>query len=273
MSSARNPHAAQMADESMIRTLAAQASAIWPQEELLFTRYSLPSACRIADIGCGSGEISSRLALLYKQADVTGLDILKGPVAYATRRYAALAPRLQFEQGDAFELRFEARQFDLVVCRHVTQTVPEPEKVLAELLRICKPGGWLHVLSEDYGMLQMTARELDPDRLWNEGAIAFARNTGADARIGRRTWSLLNDLGVVDLRVDYVIVDTLRVPRATFAAILEAWRDGYADAMAANTALQANEARALFSYIIESVRNPSDYAVWQVPIVSGRRPR
>ena len=76
--------------------------------------------------------------------------------------YASLAPRLHFEQGDAFELRFEAQQFDLVVCRHVTQSIPEPEKVLGELLRICKPGGWLHVLSEDYGMLQMMAREIDP---------------------------------------------------------------------------------------------------------------
>jgi ubiquinone/menaquinone biosynthesis C-methylase UbiE len=272
MSTDRNPHAAQMADASMIRTLAAQASAIWPQEQPLFARYRLRSDCRIADIGCGSGEITSRLARLYQQAVVTGIDILETSIAYATRRYAALAPRLHFEQGDAFELRFEAQQFDLVVCRHVTQTVPHPEKVLAELLRICRPGGWLHVLSEDYGMLQMTARQLDPDRLWHEGAIVFGRNTGADARIGRRTWALLNDLGVVDLRVDYAVVDTLRVPRETFAAILEAWRDGYAAVFAEKTALQASEATALFNYIIESVRNPHDYAVWQVPIVSGRKP-
>jgi SAM-dependent methyltransferase len=271
MSADRNPHAEQMADESMIRTLAAQASAIWPQEQPLFARYGLKPDCRIADIGCGSGEITSRLALKYQRAGVIGIDILASAIAYATRRYAALAPRLQFEQGDAFELRFENAQFDLVVCRHMTQSILEPEKVLGELLRIGKPGAWLHVLSEDYGMLQMTARDLDPDRLWHEGVVTFGRNTGADARIGRRTWSLLNDLGVADLRVDYVTVDTLRVPRATFAAILEAWRDGYVDAIGANSALPAADARALFDYIIGSIRNPRDYAVWQVPIVSGRK--
>jgi SAM-dependent methyltransferase len=271
MNADRNPHAEQMADASMMRTLAAQASAIWPQEEPLFARYGLKPDCRIADIGCGSGEITSRLALKYQRAGVIGIDILASPIAYATRRYAALAPRLQFEQGDAFELRFDNEQFDLVVCRHMTQSIPEPERVLGELLRIGKPGAWLHVLSEDYGMLQMMARDLDPDRLWHEGVITFGRNTGADARIGRRTWSLLNDLGVVDLRVDYVTVDTLRVPRATFAAILEAWRDGYVDAIGANSALPAAEARALFDYIIGSIRNPRDYAVWQVPIVSGRK--
>jgi len=273
MSVTRNPHADQMAHESMIRTLFAQANAIWPQEERLFARYVLPRDCRIADIGCGSGEITSRLALMYERATVIGIDILESSVAYASRRYAALAPRLRFEQGDAFALALESGQFDLVICRHMTQSIPEPEKALAELCRICKPGGWLHVLSEDYGMLHMMAGKLDPDRLWHEGAVAFGRATGVDARIGRRTWTLLHDLGIEELHVDYVTVDTVRVPRETFATMLEAWRDGYAEAIGARTALHADAARSLFDYIIASVRNPRKYAVWQVPIVSGSKPR
>jgi ubiquinone/menaquinone biosynthesis C-methylase UbiE len=273
MSAPRNPHADQMAHESMIRTLFAQANAIWPQEERLLARYALPPDCRIADIGCGSGEITSRLALMYPRATVIGIDVLESSVAYASRRHAALAPRLRFEQGDAFALALESEQFDLVVCRHMTQSIPEPEKALAELRRICKSGGWLHILSEDYGMLHMMAGKLDPDRLWHEGAIAFGRNTGVDARIGRRTWSMLHALGVEELHVDYVTVDTVRVPRETFATMLEAWRDGYVDAIGARTALSSGEARALFNFIIASVRNPGEYAVWQVPIVSGRKPR
>ena len=257
----------------MIRTLFAQANAIWPQEERLFARYGLPAECRIADIGCGSGEITSRLALAYPHATLIGIDILASSVAYASRRHAALAPRLRFAQGDAFALALETDAFDLVVCRHMTQSIPEPEKALAELRRICKPGGWLHVLSEDYGMLHMMAGALDPDRLWSEGAVAFGRSTGVDTRIGRRTWSLLHALGMEDLRVDYVSVDTLRVPRETFATMMEAWRDGYADAIGAHTALSSQEARALFNYVIASIRNPAHYAVWQVPVVSGRKMR
>jgi ubiquinone/menaquinone biosynthesis C-methylase UbiE len=119
---------------------------------------------------------------------VIGVDILESSIAYASRRYAALAPRLSFQQGDAFALAFESEQFDLVVCRHMTQSIPEPQKVLAELRRICRPGGWLHILSEDYLMLHMMAGKLDPDRLWHEGAVPFGRSTGVDTRIGRRTW-------------------------------------------------------------------------------------
>src|SRR5262245_42728856 len=119
----RNPQAEQMADESMLRNLAAQDVAIWPQEQVLFGRYPIPAQARIADIGCGSGEITSRLAARYPQAELVGVDILEGSVAYARKRYADLSPRVRFEQGDAFELTFPAAQFDLVVCRHMTQSV------------------------------------------------------------------------------------------------------------------------------------------------------
>ncbi|WP_129776947.1 class I SAM-dependent methyltransferase [Peristeroidobacter soli] len=270
MSKHRNPQAEQMADESMVRNLRAQAEAIWPQEHSLLARYGRPT--HIADIGCGSGEITSRLAALYPQAQIVGVDILESSAAHARRVHAALAPRVRFEQGDAFELRFDSAQFDLVVCRHMTQAVPEPEKVIAELTRICKPGGWVHVLSEDYGMLHMPAGTVDPDRLWHEGVIEFTRRTHTDARIGRRTWAIMNDLGLRDLHVDYVVVDTLRVPRETFATIIQAWRDGYTDVLAENSKLSIDEIRALFDQGIDSILDPRQYVVWHIPVISGHKP-
>ena len=268
----RNPQAEQMGDESMRRNLAAQAEAIWPQEQALFERYRLPAKARIADIGCGSGEITSRLAARYPDAELVGVDILEDSVAYARRRYANLAPRVRFEQGDAFELQFVAGQFDLVVCRHMTQSVPEPQRVLAELRRICRPGGWVHVLSEDYGMIHAAAGKVDPDRLWHEGVIAFAHATGSDARVGRSTWSLMKQLGLEDLHVDYIVLDTIRVPRATFSAIIAAWRDGYTQALARHTKLGVDEVRELFDAVVTAIGDPDQYVVWHIPIVSGRTP-
>ena len=271
MSKERNPQARQMADESMLRGLAAQASAIWPQEELLLARYSLPSAALIADIGCGSGEITARLAMRYPRAQIVGVDILEGSIVYARERHATLVPRVQFEQGDAFELRLATDGYDLVTCRHMTQSIPEPERALKELARICKPGGWLHVLSEDYGMIHMPAGTLNSDRLW-EGVIEFARVTGTDARIGRHTYAMLQALGLHELRVDYAIVDTVRVPREIFASLIEAWRDGYTNVIGDNTSLGREGTRALFDEAIANIRDPGKYAVWHVPIVSGRKP-
>lgn len=268
----RNPQAEQMAHESMIRNLAAQASAIWPQEEGLFARYGLSGRARIADIGCGTGEITRRLAHLYGESAVVGVDILEGPLVHARAHTAALSDRVSFEHGDAFQLRFARSEFDLVVCRHMTQAVPEPELVLAELLRVCKPGGWLHVLSEDYSMLHFPHGTVDPDRLWRDGVGGMARSTGTDERIGRRTWALMMRLGLQDLRVDYATVDTLRVPRETFAEIIRAWRDGYSRATETQGLLTAGEARHLFDYVIEAILDPNEYSVWHVPIISGRKP-
>jgi SAM-dependent methyltransferase len=261
-----------MADPSMLVNLAAQAAAIWPQEEPLLARYSMPEQARIADIGCGSGEISVRLARRYREARVIGIDILPGPIAFASREHAALAPRLSFEQGDAFELRFRSDTFDLVVCRHLTQAVPQPELVLSELVRVCKPGGWLHVVSEDYGMLHFPSGRLDPDRLWQQGVAAFSRATNSDERIGRRTWTLLTQLGLEALWVDYAIVDPLRVPRETIATILRAWRDGYAESLQAAGNFSPGEVRALFDVVIDAILDPAQYAVWHVPIIGGRKP-
>ncbi len=260
-----------MADASMLRTLAAQASAIWPQEEPLFERYALPARARIVDVGCGSGQITRRLAERYPTAELVGIDILEGPLAHARTTHAAFAPRMQFVQGDAFDLAFADGTFDLVVCRHMTQAVPSPDRVLAELLRVCKPGGWVHVLSEDYGMLHFPDGALDPDRLWTEAVGVLARATGTDERVGRKTWTMMNALGLELLRVDYVVVDTLRVPRETFAEILRAWRDGYSDALTQHGRLPALEVRALFDYAIATILDVRQYSAWQVPIVSGQK--
>ena len=46
-----NPQAKQMADESMVRGLDAQARAIWPQELQLIRRYAIPDEARILDAG------------------------------------------------------------------------------------------------------------------------------------------------------------------------------------------------------------------------------
>ena len=62
-----NPQAKQMADESMVRGLDAQARAIWPQEMQFIRRYAIPADARILDAGCGTGEGSSRLAELFPQ--------------------------------------------------------------------------------------------------------------------------------------------------------------------------------------------------------------
>lgn len=266
-----NPQGEQMADESMVRTLAAQIEAIWPQEMRLLDTYGLPRDARILDVGSGTGEFSARIAAHFPKSQVLGVELLPASVELARKKHAALAPRLRFDVGNAFALPLPDNSFDLVANRHVIQSVPKVEKILAELVRVARPGGRVHVLAEDYGMLHMMSGPLDSDVLWRKGPIEFSERTGTDSRIGRRTWTLLRAAGLTDVRVDYVVVDTLRVPRRTFADIITAWRDGYVGALA-TPEWPAPLVRRHFDEVIESILNPEHYSVWQLPIVSGMKP-
>src|SRR6186713_1838265 len=101
-----NPQAKEMADESMVRTLAAQAEAIWPQEAPLFERYGLPPDAEVLDAGCGTGEITVRLAERLRRARVLGVDILAEHLERGRERARArgLAERVRFEERSVYAL-------------------------------------------------------------------------------------------------------------------------------------------------------------------------
>lgn len=267
-----NPQAKQMADESMVRNLAAQAQAIWPQEMRLVDRYDLPASLRILDAGCGTGEGASRLAEHFPHAQVLGVDIIDEHLAFARARFIHLAPRLTFEHRSVFGLELPDHSSDLTVCRHVIHSIPHPERVVAELVRVTRPGGYLHLIPEDYGMLHFERGDLDIRSFWHMVPESFGAATGTDLFIGRHTYGLLAQIGLEQITVDYVVVDTVRVPRETFAAILEAWRDGYAEEIGKLTPISHKLAIAHFEQMIAHVRDPLRYAAWMVPVVSARVP-
>ena len=272
MTDERNPQAQQMGDESMARNLAHQAEAIWPQEKPLFDRYGLSGPIDVLDLGCGTGEITRRLADRYPQATLLGIDILEGNLEIA-RRDDHARDRIRYAQGDAFALDVPEASLDLVVCRHMSQAVPDFPSVLAEITRVLRPGGWLHLLTEDYAMLQFPATSgFDPDRFWVHDALGFLASVGCDGRIGRHSPALLQERGYENVAMDYVIVDTLRVPRPTFAGIIRAWRDGYTDSLAGVSGRDPDAVRRDFDAMISAIEVPPNYAVWHVPIASGRKP-
>src|SRR5204863_4081718 len=123
-----NPQAKEMADESMVRTLAAQAEAIWPQEAPLIDRYGLAPDAPILDAGCGTGEITLRLAERYPRARVLGVDILTEHLERGRSRATAmhLGDRVRFEERSVYALDLPPAAFDLVVCRHLLHAIRDP---------------------------------------------------------------------------------------------------------------------------------------------------
>ena len=104
------------------------------------------------------------------------------------------------------------------------------------------------------------------------GPRSFEAATATDLFVGRNTYSIFAALKLEEIKVDYIVVDTLRVPRETFATIIEAWRDGYVDSIGELTPFSRDSARAYFDQMIANIKDPSRYAVWMVPVVSARAP-
>jgi SAM-dependent methyltransferase len=269
-----NPSSSQakeMADESMVRNLAAQAEAIWPQEEPIFDRHPLGDSA-VLDVGCGTGEITARLAGKFAQASFTGVDLEEQHLARARERCRDFGSRVRFQHGDALALPFPETQFDLVVCRHLLQAVPDAGRVLAEIRRVLRPGGRMHLIAEDYGMLLCHPTELGSDGFWQRFPSRFGAAVGCDMHVGRKTYTLLYDLGMAEIAVDYVVVDTLRVARDTFARIWEAWRDGYTESLVEHSGASRGEIEQRWREMIDCARDPRGYALWQVPVWTAVRP-
>ncbi len=256
----------------MVRTLDAQTRAIWPQEVKFFDRYALPDAPHILDAGCGTGEATWRLAERFPQARVLGVDVLDASLDRARARCRHLGARVAFENRSVYGLGLPDHRFDLTVCRHVIHSIPHAGQVLAELVRVTRPGGYLHLISEDYGMVHFEQGGLDLREFWHVTPAAFGAAMGTDLYAGRHSFGHLTRLGLEQITIDYVIVDTVRVPREVFAAMFEAWRDGYVEPIGQHTPCSSEAARACFDQMIAHVRDPQRYAVWMVPVVSARVP-
>ncbi len=85
------------------------------------------------DLGCGTGNYT--LELKKRGFDVIGLDASEGMLQVARSK------GLNCIKGGAYSLPFPDRSFDLVLSVTMFEFIYEPERVVAEINRVLKPGG------------------------------------------------------------------------------------------------------------------------------------
>jgi phosphatidylethanolamine/phosphatidyl-N-methylethanolamine N-methyltransferase len=106
----------------------------------------LQPGARILEVGVGTG---LSLANYPQDAEVTGVDISPAMLARARNRAArrGLTQVRELAVMDARELVYPDASFDLVVAMYVVSVTPEPEQVVAEMIRVCRPGGHLVIVN------------------------------------------------------------------------------------------------------------------------------
>ena len=119
---------------------------------------------RVLEVGVGTG---LSLPCYGSQLTITGIDL--SPEMLAKARDKVTNKKLDNVTGlhemDAGALAFPDESFDTVVAMYVMTVVPDPERVMRELERVCAPGGEVILVnhfSEDEGMRGLVERKLAP---------------------------------------------------------------------------------------------------------------
>jgi ubiquinone/menaquinone biosynthesis C-methylase UbiE len=104
-------------------------------------RLELRPGQTVLDVACGTG--NSALPAARSGAVVTGVDIAPNLIEQARENAAREGLSIDFEVGDAEQLAFPAASFDAVITMFGAMFAPRPPVVAAEMLRVCRPGGFV----------------------------------------------------------------------------------------------------------------------------------
>ncbi len=170
---------------------------------------------RVVELGCGTG-FWGRVLLpgLGGHGSLLGIDL--DPALVRRARELARAQGLglaRYRVGDAKRTGLPAGRADLTTCHRLLCVVPDPEKVLREMVRLTRPGGLVVANEHDHSADVF----FDPDdpvlvRLADDRSVAFLRGFrreyGADHGIGARLPALLLDAGLTDVGVEGVLASS-----------------------------------------------------------------
>lgn len=106
----------------------------------VFLNWLSPSSnLKWLDVGCGNGAFTENIITSCAPSSVDGIDPSKEQIDFARSN---LDPTItKFIQGDAMELPYPDKSFDVAVMPLVIFFVPDPVRGVSEMTRVVRPGG------------------------------------------------------------------------------------------------------------------------------------
>ena len=180
---------------------------------LLPSAIDLRNAQKVLDVGCGNGEWARRLAKAYPHIHVIGVDTSLQLIQKAVDQAAqeGLNSLSFYQFGTAQALRFSDQSFDIVHVHSLASFISTAmwSRILDEMLRLLKIGGWLNIVDYEHGTTssqafnKLAAMGMAGVRALG-GSLAPASPTrGAAARL----YGFLVDAGLVDVAYSVHAVD------------------------------------------------------------------
>lgn len=115
-----------------------------PLTEMMFEYVSLQDGDRVLDVACGTGIIARVVTERFSHiSSIVGVDLNPGMLEVARENTPTTGISIEWRQGDARELPLPDNSFDVVLCQHGLQFIPDKVAALREMKRVLVSGGRL----------------------------------------------------------------------------------------------------------------------------------
>jgi len=179
-------------------------------EYLAKHHFRLRPGFKCLDVGTGLGYLLfSLMKHVLPGGTFVGVDVSRKLLASARYRAEKLGVKehLTFRQASAEALPFGDGSFDRVMCQTLLQHLPQPEAGLAEMVRVCRPGGLVACIEPQNAFRSIYDNTgLEDDRSWERYSQYYFRCWEAtrerdegDYLIGRRLVQMFVDAGFTDI--------------------------------------------------------------------------
>ncbi len=170
---------------------------------LLRQRLGLRAGDAALEVGCGPGiSLVEMAAVVGSGGRCVGLDASETMVAAARQRAGQAGIPATVEVGDAQALPYPDGTFDVCSAERMLMHVSDPERVLAEMVRVARPGGRIGVFDID----QETMVADSPERETTRTIVRTFTDAIRQGWIGRQLPRLFKERGLTGVSVDAVEV-------------------------------------------------------------------
>lgn len=142
----------------------------------------------VLEVGVGTG---LTLAQYPATARITGVDVSRDMLATAQRRVRPQdAGRIELRAMDAEAMDFADASFDCVTLPYVLSVTPDPRRLVAEVRRVCRPGGHIVIVNHFSGQRQWRSVEtlLRPLAAW----LGFRAEFSLEQHVLSQPWQVLS---------------------------------------------------------------------------------